>query len=74
VRQAYNSARALGARAGGATVGSCGPTTAAATTVTTYTCSQGWKKPGLKKTQPSGFFLFFCFFGFFLYFCPEESF
>jgi hypothetical protein len=38
---------------------------------------QGWKKPGFKKNQPSGFFCFvFCFFiflgFFFIYICPEE--
>jgi hypothetical protein len=57
-----HGARALGARAGGAAVG-CGGTTAA--TVTTYTCSQGWKKTRvLKKPSPVvlGFLFFFCFF------------
>jgi hypothetical protein len=32
-------------------------------------CWQGWKKRGLKKTSPVGFFGFFRFF---LYVCPED--
>jgi hypothetical protein len=81
-----HGARALGARAGGAAVG-CGGTTAA--TVTTYTCSQGWKKTRvLKKPSPVvfgflfflfffcffwGFGVFFGFFGFFFLYLPRRE-
>ncbi len=37
-----------------------------------FSCSQGWKKPGFKKKQPSG--VFWGFFLVFLYIFPEESF